>query len=57
MKDAFGLVAMVAMMPLIVVQIMGIVYKIKQSKIKPKEIIENVVDDEIIVFKVKENKI
>ena len=57
MKDAFGLVAMVAMMPLIVVQIMGIVYKIKQSKIKPKEIIENVLDDEIIVFKVKDNKI
>jgi hypothetical protein len=31
MKDAFGIVAMVAMAPLIVIQIMGLVYKIKTS--------------------------
>ncbi|MDR2865675.1 MAG: DUF1538 domain-containing protein [Spirochaetaceae bacterium] len=29
MKDAFGIVAMVAMAPLIVIQIMGLIYKIK----------------------------
>lgn len=49
MRDAFGLVAMVAMMPLIIVQIMGLVYKMKMKKqtIKEKE------EDEIIVFKRK----
>ena len=31
--DAFGVVAMVAMTPLIAIQILGLVYKIKQSKI------------------------
>ena len=32
--DAFGVVAMVAMTPLIAIQILGLVYKIKQSKAK-----------------------
>ena len=32
-NDAFGVVAMVAMTPLIAIQILGLVYKIKQSKI------------------------
>ena len=31
-KDAFGVVAMVAMTPLIAIQILGLVYKLKQSK-------------------------
>ena len=31
-KDAFGVVAMVAMTPLIAIQLLGLVYKIKQSK-------------------------
>ena len=31
-KDAFGVVAMVAMTPLIAIQILGLVYKIKQGK-------------------------
>jgi hypothetical protein len=30
--DAFGVVAMVAMTPLIAIQILGLVYKIKQGK-------------------------
>jgi hypothetical protein len=30
--DAFGVIAMVAMTPLIAIQILGLVYKIKQSK-------------------------
>ena len=52
MKDAFGLVAMVAMMPLIIVQTMGVLYKIKTSKITAvvKDTIE---EDAIIVFKRK----
>ena len=31
MTDAFGVVAMVAMTPLITIQILGMVYKIKQN--------------------------
>lgn len=52
MKDAFGLVAMVAMMPLIIVQIMGLIYKVKTSHLKANlEAIPE--EDEIIVFKRK----
>lgn len=51
MRDAFGLIAMVAMMPLIIVQMMGCVYKIKMSKQRIAKNIDE--DDEIIVFKVK----
>ena len=31
--DAFGIVAMVAMTPLITIQVMGLVYRIKDSKL------------------------
>ena len=51
MQDAFGLVAMVAMMPLIIVQVMGLVYKLKMNKQVTEVAIED--DDEIIVFKRK----
>ncbi len=44
-KDAFGVVAMVAMTPLITIQILGLVYKLKQRKSAPAIIIE---DHEII---------
>ena len=54
MKDAFGLVAMVAMMQLIVVQTMGLVYKLKQNKLKAKGTMDSAVEDDIIVFKVKQ---
>ena len=40
-KDAFGVVAMVAMTPLITIQILGLVYKIKQRKSTPAVIIED----------------
>ena len=56
MKDAFGLVAMVAMMPLIVVQVMGLAYKLKQNKLDKNKLKieeENVLEDDIIIFKVK----
>ena len=35
--DAYGLVALVAMTPLIAIQILGLVYKIKQSKLQKAE--------------------
>lgn len=52
MRDAFGLVAMVAMMPLIVVQVMGVAYQIKKKQAEA-EIIEAESDseeEEIIIF-------
>lgn len=49
MQDAFGLVAMVAMMPLIIVQIMGVIYKMKMKN----QIVKEKEDDEIIIFKRK----
>jgi hypothetical protein len=40
--DAFGVVAMVAMTPLIAIQILGLVYKIKQSaRAKAEGAVEN----------------
>ena len=40
--DAFGVVAMVAMTPLIAIQILGLVYKIKQSaRAKAEGVVEN----------------
>ena len=47
MTDAFGLVALVAMMPLLSIQLMGLIYVIKtRSAAKPVEI--SYADDEII---------
>lgn len=43
--DAFGLVALVAMMPLITIQILGIIYRVKQKKLETL-----IQDDEIIEF-------
>lgn len=49
MIDAFGLVALVAMMPLITVQVMGAIYVIKsREKEAMPEISETFADDEII---------
>ena len=54
MVDAFGAVAMVAMTPLIAIQIMGLVYAIKLKKSKPldMEVVDLALDvtDEIIDF-------
>ncbi len=50
--DAFGMVAMVAMTPLITVQIMGLAFKIKQNKAAAQAVVHDdtivEVDDEII---------
>jgi len=36
-KDCFGVIALVAMMPLIAIQIMGIIFRIKQHKVEIKK--------------------
>ena len=41
--DAFGIVAMVAMTPLITIQVMGLISKIKEMKLHKSAAIENVV--------------
>lgn len=51
--DAFGIVAMVAMTPLITIQVMGVVFKLKESKLRkdtghPKTAIDAYDDMEII---------
>ncbi len=49
LTDAFGLVAMVAMTPLITIQVLGVIYKLKVNKFeKIEEDIIDVNDDEII---------
>ena len=48
MTDAFGLVAMVAMMPLITVQVMGAIYVVKSRRGKGTEPAPSFGDDEII---------
>ncbi len=50
-NDAFGVVAMVAMTPLIAIQILGLVYKIKQSKAAKSTVsVEEKTTEEIIEF-------
>ena len=48
MTDAFGIVALVAMMPLITVQIMGAIYVVKSRRVTQKDIATVYGDDEII---------
>ena len=48
MTDAFGLVAMVAMMPLITVQVMGAISTLKSGKTTAQDIVSRFEDDEII---------
>ena len=49
MTDAFGLVALVAMMPLISVQVMGAVYLIKSRRVIPKAHELPIFDDNAII--------
>ena len=46
--EGFGVVAMVAMTPLIAIQILGLIYKIKTQKLKKKEKQTQTVTEEII---------
>ena len=48
MTDAFGLVAMVAMMPLITVQVMGAIYVVKSSRVKTQEATPVFADEGVI---------
>ncbi len=48
MTDAFGLIAMVAMMPLITVQVMGAVAKLRSRKSVDVDFVSRYADDEII---------
>ena len=52
MTDAFGVIALVALTPLIAIQLMGISYKIKTAKLRnyaaPETIVPDVNDDDII---------
>ncbi len=53
MTDAFGVVALVALTPLIAIQLMGLVYKIKSARMeKTTEVISEIPTDidEIVVF-------
>ncbi len=46
--EGFGVVAMVAMTPLITIQVLGLIYKIKMARIKKKEQSKSTVREEII---------
>lgn len=48
MTDAFGLIALVAMMPLITVQVMGAVSKLKAHKEEAVDFVSMYADDEVI---------
>ncbi len=48
MTDAFGTISLIAMMPTIVIQIVGIVYKLKSNKLNSNN--QNSVEDDIIEF-------
>ena len=48
MTDAFGLVALVAMMPLIVVQVMGAIYVVKTRRNKTQDAAPVFTDEGVI---------
>ena len=45
--DGFGLVAMVAMTPLLTIQILGLIYKIKTTKAKKSDKVEEEIVDDV----------
>lgn len=47
--EGFGVVAMVAMTPLIAIQILGLVFKLKSKKLQGAEVKEEVIDTEEII--------
>ena len=48
LTDAFGLVAFVALAPLITIQVMGVLYRVAESKVHVEPLLED--DFEIIEF-------
>ena len=58
LNDAFGVVAMVAMTPLITIQLLGLIYKHKMSVANLPERVDNIdISDEIIDFEEYEEEI
>ena len=56
LTDAFGIIAFVAMTPLVTIQLLGLISKIKASKVvKPSTQIQNIIlSDEIIEYDINE---
>lgn len=54
MTDAFGVVALVALTPLIAIQIMGICYRIKLSEVKETPSVSNETMDDDAIIEIEE---
>lgn len=54
LTDAFGIVAMVAMTPLIIIQLIGVLYQRRMKKRKADEVVEARLEDEIIEWSEEE---
>lgn len=51
LMDAFGSVAMVAMTPLIIIQLIGLIFRIKsRMQYQKEQLVEDSIGDEIIEF-------
>jgi hypothetical protein len=52
MTDAFGVIALVALTPLIAIQLMGVSYKLKLMKLRntvePENLVPEIGDDDIV---------
>ena len=48
LTDAFGVVAMVAMTPLIIIQLIGLAYKFKTTAQRKKPPVAEIADEEIL---------
>ena len=51
LTNAYGLIATVAMMPLITIQILGLTTRLKTRKKKTSDALSKIKDEEIIEFK------
>jgi hypothetical protein len=52
MMDAFGVIALVALTPLIAIQLMGVSYKLKlmrlRKTVEPRNLVPEIGDDDIV---------
>ena len=55
MTDAFGVVALVALTPLIAIQIMGLVYRIKTERLQKNVVVTEVPDDSDEIIELEED--
>ena len=56
LTDAFGLVAMVAMTPLLAIQIFGLVYKRRSARIRMARQLADSIEDEILDYDEEETE-